>query len=307
MIKGERMSQPRVELKARKVKFDLSDSPVHWLPGDVFSSHLINGIHLLLPAGELWFCRVYNKALPHISDPQLKEEVKGFIRQEGAHAQAHRHGEAWLREHGYNVDDYLGRINWLFETLLNDMPLNKSWLMPKQMEKQWLIMRVGIVAAIEHFTGLLGDWCLNSNGWDSGDAVVADLFRWHLAEEVEHRTVAFDLYEHLCANNASFYLSRQAIMALVFPLFIYFITESARSLAGQDSHADGKRIARSSVLRLLFELEKVGRKKDNVPTFSFLVERTLRWLSPRFHPITEGNTQQALDYIDRSPAAQAIG
>ena len=31
----------------------------------------------------------------------------------------------------------------------------------------------------------------------------------------------------------------------------------------------------------------------------------LRWISPRFHPIHEGNTEQALAYLARSPAAQA--
>lgn len=301
------MSLSRHELKARKVKFDLSSSPIHWLPDDVFSSHLINGIHMLLPAGELWFCRVYNKALPYINDPELYKEVKGFIHQEGSHAQAHKHGEVWLRDNGFDTQAYLSRVNWLFETLLNDQPLKKSWLMPKKLEKHWLILRVGIIAAIEHFTGLLGDWCMNSTSWDDGDPVIADLFRWHLAEEVEHRTVAFDLYEHLCDSESGFYVSRQAIMALVFPLFVYFLADAGRSLAAQDQHPDGTRLGRASVLRMVLELEKAGRHSDNVPTFSFLLERTLRWIAPSFHPISEGDTQQALDYIARSPAAQAIG
>lgn len=292
-------------IKARKVNFDLSDSPVHWLPDDVFSSHLVNGINLLLPAGELWFCRVYNKALPYVTDPQLREDVIGFIRQEGIHAQAHRRGEAWLRDHGYDVDKFRRRIDWLFETLLGDAPLGVPFLKNKMFEKQWLVLRVGIVAAIEHFTGLLGDWCMNSDSWDKGDPVVADLFRWHLAEEVEHRTVAFDLYEHMCKSKPGFYLSRQAVMALVFPIFIYVISEGGRSLAGQDSDPVGQKIAQQSLVRQLFELERIGRRNGNVPTVSFILERTLRWVSPWFHPISEGDTEQALAYISRSPAAMA--
>jgi predicted metal-dependent hydrolase len=42
-----------------------------------------------------------------------------------------------------------------------------------------------------------------------------------------------------------------------------------------------------------------------VPTFGFLLNATLRWVSPRFYPIHEGNTEQALAYLARSPAAQA--
>ncbi|PKM21738.1 MAG: metal-dependent hydrolase [Gammaproteobacteria bacterium HGW-Gammaproteobacteria-14] len=292
-------------LKARKVKFDLSNSPVHWLPGDVFSSHLINGIHLLLPAGELWFCRVYNKALPFVTDPLLREEVQGFIRQEGVHAQAHRKGEAWLQQNGYDIHEFRRKADWMFEQFLGENPFALPFLKRKWSEHQWLIFRVGVVAAIEHFTGLLGDWCMNNTSWDQGDPVVADLFRWHLAEEVEHRTVAFDVYEHLCQTQTGFYLSRQAIMAIVFPLFLYFIAEGGRSLGRQDSDPKAQYFSRRGLLPLLLQLEREGRRTNNVPTMSLIVRRTLRWLSPRFHPEHEGNTEQALAYIARSPAAQA--
>ena len=67
----------------------------------------------------------------------------------------------------------------------------------------------------------------------------------------------------------------------------------------------GHILALSAQSRLLLELERVGRRTENVPTFGFLVAGTLRWLSPRFHPESEGNTEQALAYLARSPAAQA--
>lgn len=295
----------RQPLKARKVQFDLSQSPVHWLPDDIYSSHMINAIHLLLPAGELWFCRVYNKALPLITDPQLREDVRGFIRQEGIHAQAHRKGEDWLRDHGYDVDGYRRLIDWLFEQMLGETPLALPFLKGRLNERQWLLFRVGVVAAIEHFTGLLGDWCLNSDGWDKGDPVVADLFRWHLAEEVEHRSVAFELYQHLCATETGFYLGRQAIMALVFPLFMSVLAHSGRVLARQDSHPQAKKLGRKSILGVILKLQSTGQRYDNVPTLGLIVQRTLRWLSPSFHPDNEGDTAQALAYIARSPAAQA--
>lgn len=298
-------AQQRHVLKARKVRFDLGESPIHWLPDDVFSSQMVNGIHLLLPAGELWFCRVYNQALPYVTDAQLSEDVIGFIRQEGVHAQAHRKGEAWLQANGYDVHEFRRRIDWVFEQFLGENPFALPMLKRKWSQRQWLVFRVGLVAAIEHFTGLIGDWCMNSDGWDQGDPVVADLFRWHLAEEVEHRTVAFDLYEHLCRTQTGFYVSRQAIMAIVFPLFLYLIAESGRCLGRQDSHPDAQRFARKTAMSVLFQLEHVGRRTGNVPTMSLIVRRTLRWLSPRFHPRHEGNTEQALAYIARSPAANA--
>ena len=304
-MKTQRRSETRPRLQARRVAFDLSRSPLHWIPGDPLSSHLVNGINLLLPAGELWFCRVYNQALPHITDPLLREEVQGFIRQEGMHAQAHRKAEKWLQDQGMDVTAYRRRVDFVFQQLLGDAPLGLKPLQHRWLARHWLLVRVGIVAAVEHFTGLLGDWCMNSESWDKADPVVADLFRWHLAEEVEHRSVAFDLFEHLCRTQAGFYLSRQALMALVFPLFLQFLAEGGRSLAGQDPDPQVRRLARRTTLRILLDIERIGRRNDNVPTFSLILGRTLRWIAPGFHPETEGDTAQALAYIARSPAANA--
>lgn len=296
----------RHQIKARRVQFDLSETPLLWLRDDPFGTHLINGIHMLLPAGEFWFCRVYNKALPLITDPQLRDDVQGFIRQEAIHARVHVGAQDYLLKHNLDTEAYIARANLLFGKLLSDAPLGMPALQRKFLEKHWLILRVGVIATIEHFTGLLGDWALNHKGWEkNGDPVMTDLFTWHLAEEVEHRSVAFDLFEHLCKTQLGFYVSRQVLMAAIFPLFIYFLADGFRHLAAQDK--DNKatyKLARQSIVRLLLELERNGRRTDNVPTFSFIVAGTLRWLSPSFHPETEGDTQQALDYMARSPAAQ---
>ncbi|HEX4870522.1 MAG TPA: metal-dependent hydrolase, partial [Moraxellaceae bacterium] len=200
----------RHPLKPRRVQFDFQDIPLHWIPDDPFASHVINGINMLLPAGELWFCRVYNKALPLVTDPQLRADVEGFIRQEAIHARSHSKAEQYLVGHGLDTDTYRAKAEWLFEQFLGEAPFGLPVLQQPFLEKRWLIARVGIIAAIEHFTGVLGQWAMDNTSWDKAHPVMADLFRWHLAEEVEHRTVAYDLYRHLCQSEFGFYLSRQA-------------------------------------------------------------------------------------------------
>lgn len=271
-------------LKARRVQFDFSDTPARWLPDDPFASHMINGIHLLLPA-----------------------DVRGFIHQEAVHARAHQTAQTYLTRHGFHGEDFLKRAHWLFEQLLGDRPLGIDTRRSEALSHRWLVTRVGLIAAIEHFTGLLGQWAIDNTSWEaSGDPAMVDLFKWHLAEEVEHRTVAFERYEHLCKTRPGFYLGRQALMAIVFPLFIHFLADGYRSLARQDrTDADSRRLARRCIVRLLLEVERVGRRTGNVPTFSFLVAGALRWISPSFHPVGEGNTEQALAYLARSPAARA--
>jgi predicted metal-dependent hydrolase len=66
-------------IKPRKVKFEWQDSPIDWIPNQPFASYFINEINMILPAGEFWFCRLYNKVLPQISDEKLKQDVQAFI------------------------------------------------------------------------------------------------------------------------------------------------------------------------------------------------------------------------------------
>ena len=292
-------------IKARRVQFDFTQTPYHWIPNDPFASNLINGIHMILPAGELWFCRIYNKALPMVTDEDLRSDVQGFIRQEAIHARAHSSAHPFLADSGFETESFTQKIHFLFEQLLGDSPLGQQALKTVIPAKQWLITRVGIIAAIEHFTGFLGQWAMDNTSWDQADPVMADLFKWHLAEEVEHRTVAFDLYQHLCQTEVGFYLSRQALMALVFPLFIKVFMDGYRHLARQDDNHYQTKLAQQPIWRLLLEMERIGHKSGNVPTFSAFMLATSRWLSPRFHPIHEGSTEQALAYLAKSPAAQA--
>ena len=76
-------------IQPRKVKFEWQNTPVDWVPEQPFVSYFINEINMILPAGEFWFCRLYNKVLPQIQDEKLKQDVQAFIRQEAMHAQAH--------------------------------------------------------------------------------------------------------------------------------------------------------------------------------------------------------------------------
>lgn len=292
------------ELKARKVRFDLQSTPLHWLPNDPFSSYMTNAIHLLLPEGELWFCRMYNKALPLVTDDRLRSDVVGFVRQEAVHSRVHSQAQQYLLAYDVQTEPFLDKIRFLFKTLVSDAPLGQSWLQWSWLERQWLVTRIGLIGAVEHFTGILGQWAMDNTSWDDGDPVMADLFKWHLAEEVEHRTVAFELHQHLCKTRIGFYLSRQLLMALVFPLFVYFVFSGTRFLAAQDKDPSVSRMGRWGVWRIGRTMQRIGRKTDHIPTFTFLLKGALRWLSPRFHPEHEGDTQQALDYIARSPAAK---
>ena len=285
------------DLKPRRVKFDWENTPLHWVPDDPYTTHIINVLHLLLPAGERWFVHVYKQVLPYITDERLRAEVKGFMGQEGTHAVAHQNVLHHLRAQGLDPDPFVEQIEWFFEQLLGDNT------MPPFRRKKWLRDRLAIIAAIEHFTAVLGKWAIDSPGLDEAgaDPVMLDLLRWHGAEEVEHRSVAYDVFLHLDGS----YARRTASMLITAAAFAWLWGRGTKFLVAADPHdlrAGEKR-------KWMSQREFLGRynlafKRGRLPAMSSLVLEVPRYLRPSYHPSAHGSTEDALAYLATSPAAQ---
>ncbi|MGH8519322.1 MAG: metal-dependent hydrolase [Panacagrimonas sp.] len=295
--KSSKASHTPQPLIPRKVQFDWSQTPLEWIPGQPFASHFINEINLLLPAGEFWFCKLYNKALPYITDPKLREDVQMFIRQEAMHARAH--GAAiveYLHAHGIETESNTAQEDKLFEVLLADEPMGVK--LPRFLEKRWLVFRLGIVAAIEHMTCVLGNYVLRQEEWKDADPVLLDLLRWHGAEEVEHRCVAFDVYQHLGGRYPSRYYLATIAMPAIFGLWVH----GAAHLMKQDpKFADKKPSAFRPWIWLEWQRQS---KTGQLPSLFRLLREELPFFSPRYNPVNEGSTEEALAYLNASPAAQ---
>jgi len=290
-------SRTPYHIKPRRVEFDWTQTPLEWIPGQPFASHFINEINLILPAGEFWFCRLYNKALPYVTDDKLREDVQAFIRQEAMHARAHGGAvEEYLNAHGIETARVTRLIDWLFEQPLADKPFGIK--LPDFAEYRWLVFRLGIVAALEHTTCILGKYALENDKWDEAgaDEVLLDLLRWHGAEEVEHRSVAFDLYCHMGGG----YLSRYYLSILAFSILQLLWTDGAAHLMRQDPRFADKR---PSVLNpwLWLQWERVART-GHLPSFFWLARKQLPFLSPTYDPVNEASTEDAWAYLEQSPA-----
>lgn len=288
-------------LVPRKPAFNWGQTPLEWIPGEPFSSHFINEINLLLPAGEFWFCKVYNEALPLIHDDKLKEDVRQFIRQEAMHARAHGGAiKEYLHAHGVETDSNTRLEEQLFGSLLAEHPFGRR--VPKALTHRWLLFRLGIIAAVEHMTCVLGQYALENRQWDQAgaDPVLLDLLRWHGAEEVEHRSVAFDVYRHLGGG----YLSRYYLAAIAMPAIYGLWVHGAAHLLKQDPRFAERR---PSVFRPWIWLQWFRESaKGLLPHPLWLMSRELPFFSPWYDPVLEGSTAQAQAYLDQSPAAVGV-
>ncbi len=249
---------------------------------------MINVLHLLLPAGERWFVHVYKQALPHIEDERLREDVVGFIGQEAMHAAAHDDVLPHLKRLGLDPTPYTAQVDWLFEKLLGDRTLP-----PGRARHWWLMERVAMIAAIEHYTAFLGDWVLNAEALDrrGADPTMLDLLRWHGAEEVEHRSVAFDLFMHVDGG----YRRRARTWATAFSALVFLWQRGVRFFMENDPHlVDGK---------ASFGQFFMAGQQGVLPSTGSMLKSIPKYLSRTYHPSQEGSTAQAVAYLASSPGA----
>lgn len=297
-------SHTDIHLQQRKVQFNYQDTPLHWVPNEAFCSQLINELHLLLPAGEFWFCRVYNKALPLIQDEKLREDVRGFIKQEAIHGRSHGGViEKYLNHNGIETRSYLKLVEWLFNRLLDDKPLGLR--LPRWLASHWLRFRLSLIAAIEHFTCVLGKYIIETKAFDEAgaDPVMLDLLRWHGAEEVEHRCVAYDLYNHVGNRSAVLrYVMRVINITLVAPILLYLWAKGANHLMRQDPEL---KQYKPSMWRLWFwrTWSRTARRTALIPSIAWAFNEAFRYLKPGYDPLKEADTQVAQAYLSQSPAA----
>ncbi len=171
-------------IPTRRVSFDtaLTDTPRHFAANDdLILSHLIASLSATFPDGEDYFVRSVRHYRDQITDPELKQQVKGFIGQESIHGREHRAFNAHLAALGYPTQ----RVERIVKKALAARDRHMS---PEE--------NLAVTAALEHFTATLGALCLGNDEFRSlsRPGPVRDLLLWHALEEAEHKAVAFDVY-----------------------------------------------------------------------------------------------------------------
>ncbi|KZM72358.1 metal-dependent hydrolase [Nocardia terpenica] len=282
-----------VALHARNVRFDWRDTPLHWMPAEPIASHLINALNLLLPEGERMFCQAFSEAMPLVKDDRLREQMLGFIGQESMHAETHNGVlDEVLSAHGIEVRPYVEQMEYLFRKTLGPREGQDA-----RAEFQTLVERLGFIATLEHFFAFLGDWVLNADLEQFGaDPNMADLFRWHGAEEVEHRHVAHDVAAYFGIG----YVRRCALMLLVFPIFLSLVVRGTKYLVRQDPSLPDLGYPRL-LLRVFGAMWRGA-----LPGVPSLLWSAVSVAQPGYTPESVGSTAQAVAYLAKSPAARAL-
>ena len=230
------------EIAVRNVRFSFEnaldlDRPQHELSKMVFPLAL----SMTLPYLEPYLIRTMKVALKRISDPELIEDVRRFSQQEGHHYRNHAALNDTLRAHfDPAIADRLREIEADLEADYQRFSRSKRLRFNVAYAEGFEAMTCAVaLAAVEH--GVFDDQAMLPGG---------EVWAWHMAEEIEHRTVAFDVFEHLVGR----YLYRIAVGTWSQRHYLGYIGRFTRCLAeglGCEPERSASPVQRTALRRYL--------------------------------------------------------
>jgi len=173
-----------IDVPVRRVALEESfeSVPRHFAAdGNLVLSHIAAALSSVFPDGEDFFIRSVKHYRSQITDPELSQQVSGFIGQEAVHGREHRAFNTHLDTLGYHT-------KFVERAVRKGIAFRERHVPP--------IANLASTAALEHVTATLAELVMRSPELQEsfGHEAVRYLFLWHALEESEHKAVAFDVY-----------------------------------------------------------------------------------------------------------------
>ncbi|WP_348767812.1 metal-dependent hydrolase [uncultured Salinisphaera sp.] len=249
-------------------------------------TQFMNAMSLLFPAGERMFIDAVRSYRDEIPDPDLKKAATAFIGQEAMHSREHIEYNELMEQAGlpaHKLDQFTWNLlDWIKQRSPKSLPLAAT-------------------IALEHYTALMGDMLLRYPEMMSGSQEDFErMWRWHALEEVEHKAVAYDVYEKCIGRGPRNWAERTFAMtlatALFWPVLLSFYWQMTQ--ADEKCRKEGWR---GHLKMLNFTLGKQGFIRRMVPEW-------LSYFQYSFHPWQQNNAHLLAELdglVDDAEAAYA--
>lgn len=247
---------PRVPLEVRNLRFATEGVPRHWHGGRRAVTSFFDNLSVFFPAGERFFIDSVKAQKKRLTDEQLLEEVARFCAQEGIHAREHVRYNEMLEAHGYPAAELDAKVERILAFVRRVLPRRRQ---------------LAATCALEHFTALMADLVLRDpRVLEGAHPVMRSLWRWHAAEESEHRAVAFDVYRAVGGP----YAERAGVMLVATVIFWALVIQHQARFMAVDGTKWSPREWRALFVFLFVDPGGMGH----------LWRRWLDYFRPGFHP-----------------------
>lgn len=266
-------------MKVRAPNWDYSKVHAHWAPNHEFAQSF-NASSTIPAYIEPYLVKVMIQAKQKL-DPdneELHENLNIFIKQEIQHCKQHIAYNDALHADGY--EDML-ELEKLFEADYDRFLKEKSLRFNCAYSEGFEAMSsIAVAAFFEEFDEF----------FEGADPLVVNLWKWHLAEEYEHREVAHDVYHALFGQNR--------IFAYFYRIYGFFyatlhIAGHAKRVSAYLLSKDRENMSPEELKQSKMR-EQRSRRKMLKPAIPYL----LAILSPFYNPAKRPPPRGALDFLD---------
>lgn len=190
----------------RNLQFPLGkDNSDKWNPAGVAFTQFMNTLSIFFPAGERFFIDSIRNYRDGITNEQLKKDVHQFIGQEAMHTREHLVYNQALTDAGFPVDKHMIKVEKLLNFVQKVTPNH---------------VQLAATMALEHLTASLGEVLLkNPELLEGSDVNYKNIWNWHAMEEIEHKGVAFDVWETSVPQTPYSYLVRVGVHVIAHLIF----------------------------------------------------------------------------------------
>jgi len=249
----------------RKLRFSCPETiEKYWHGGSCFQTYHFNALALFLPILEKLVVLSIKKALKDNLSAKLKSEVESLVAQEAIHgAEFSRFNKKLFLQHYHNMQPSQYSLGFfrLIAYLLNKISSTFHY---------------SLSAAGEHFTAISADLFLRSPKWFEGvPAPLSAIWRWHCIEEIEHKTVAYDVFQ---AKNGRYFI-RILGMLLMTVVFILMYVKPIWQMMKEDKNHK----------KISFYLQAFQYYWGKNGLGRALFKPYLQYFKPSFHPSQQDN------------------
>ncbi len=240
----------------------MTQLPRHWFDRSPLKTHFLNALNFVLYYGEFYMTRMVSGAVRSVDDAKITSQVQWFVRQEVEHAAGHRQLWQVLERDGIDFARFARVCRWFGESFL-----------PRALSQK---LNLGMSTAIEHMTAVFAEVAFRNDLFHTMHPEARKLFVWHAQEELEHKTVVFDV---LLRVSSRAYFFRVIGMGCAVVLLGGLLSIGTLSLVLQDRASWRPSIFRQAI-ELLFTKEALLRRG---------FRRWVDFFDPTFHPAKINN------------------
>ena len=246
-------------ITVRDERFNRGTTPRRWWAGEPFGTAWHNALSATFPRGEAFFIEAV-KAHREGADPQLAEEIRAFVKQEINHTREHIAFNRLAEDHGYDIKAIDKRVADML-AMFKGRPE---------------YLNLASTMALEHYTAMMAaEFLGNPAHFKDADPEVRAMWEWHSIEEIEHKGVAYDTWNHATKDWSPWrrYKVRSLMMLIVTARFFKHRWEDTIELLAQDGITGWK--AKWGLFKYL--TVKPGIVRRIFPAW-------LAYFKPGFHP-----------------------